>query len=164
MAVDNKLYTSIQINGELFSTTDVDKLKLLERELFVDNKNNLWFGKNGKATQVNAKECESSILSINLGNSESVFRINNDDKTANLNGLKFIENKEGNVVSKEIDASEVTSLNNFKLKQSSFENGTFNNGDILQLNNMTLAENKMWGTEIPSNDVVHGQLFFLVSE
>lgn len=148
----NKLYTIIQINGELEKSKPND-LKLSERELYVDKESNLYYGNiTGEPIQINANKANESTMSINLGKEQLPFKINNDksNPTADLNGLVFTD--------KQINGSNVNSMKNFSLNDS-----TFTGGSILNLNNMTLSED-MWGVELPKGTQSHGKVFFLISQ
>lgn len=148
----NKLYTIIQINGELEKSKPND-LKLSERELYVDKESNLYYGNvSGEPIQINANKANESTISLNLGKEQLPFKINNDksNPSADLNGLVFSD--------KQIDGSRVDSMKNFSLNDS-----TFTRGNISDLNSMTLSDD-MWGVELPKGTQPHGKVFFLVSQ
>ena len=150
---ENKLYTTIQINGELELKIPVSDVSLLERELYIDTEGNLYCGNtSGKPIiHINANKANHATKADNLGNSDLPFSIDNVKGIASLNGLVFNELHE-------IIGSGIVSMKDFSLKDSSFANGTITN-----LNTMTLNSD-MWGTKLPTDNLQHGRVFFLVSE
>lgn len=148
----NKLYTIIQINGELNSSKPSD-LKLLERELYLDNAGNLLYGDtNGNPKQINADKANKATWADNLG-----FE----------NGLAFITNARIRLGSINIGPRHIDGQYNNTGKVDMFnfniQDSIFNEGQITNLNTMTL-NNDMWGTKLPTDNLQHGRVFFLVSE
>ena len=148
----NKLYTIIQINGELNNSKPSD-LKLLERELYVDNAGNLLYGDtNGNPKQINADKANKATWADNLGSEESLaFITNSGIRLGSINiGSKYINGQYDNT--RKVD------MLNFNIQDS-----IFNEGQITNLNTLTIKED-MWGTELPTDNLQHGRVFFLVSE
>lgn len=147
----SKLYTPIQINGELFNPVTPKDLELYERELYIDREGNLYFGNaSGAATQINANKAKEAALAYNLGNEESFFQFDNVSKAARIADIKITSNGkiEGNN----------TAINAFTIT-----NSALNNSNISGLQNLILSAN-MWGTALPTTNLEHGRVFFLVNE
>lgn len=154
--MSNILYTPIQINGELSTPIDSSALKLLERELFVDNKGNLYFGNmNGTATQVNANKANLATVANNLGVQDSTFMLDNDSLTGKLGSIQLIHDEE----------NALTTLDGLGtiLKQFQLNSSNVNECRLNEVKNMTLSKD-VWGTKLPTDNLQHGRIFFLVSE
>lgn len=145
----NKLYTIIQINGELNNSKPSD-LKLLERELYIDNLGNLLYGDiNGNPKQINADKANKATWADNLGSENGLAYISDSDiRLGNIN-----------IDSEIMDGNNKVALQNFNINDS-----IFNQGNITALNTMTIIKESMWGTKLPTDNLQHGRVFFLVSE
>lgn len=157
--MSNILYTPIQINGELSRPVDSSTLNLLERELFIDNQGNLYFGNmNGTATQINADKANVATLANNLGSNNDTFILDNINQTGKLGSVQISHDKEQML-------STFDGLGTI-LKQFQLNSSNLNNCRINSVQTMTLSEgkDKMWGTELPTDNLQHGRIFFLVSE
>ena len=154
--MSNILYNPIQINGELSTPIDSSSLKLLERELFVDNKGNLYFGNmNGTATQVNANKANLANVANNLGMQDSTFMLDNDSLTGKLGSIQLTHDEK----------TALTTLDGLGtiLKQFQLNSSNVNECRLNEIKNMTLSKD-VWGTKLPTDNLQHGRIFFLVSE
>ena len=154
--MSNILYTPIQINGELSNPIDSSSLKLLERELFVDNKGNLYFGNmNGTATQINANKANLANVANNLGMQDSTFMLDNDSLTGKLGSIQLTHDEK----------NALTTLDGLGtiLKQFQLNSSNVNECRLNEVKNMTLSKD-VWGTKLPTDNLQHGRVFFLVSE
>lgn len=154
--MSNIVYTPIQINGELSTQVDASTLKLLERELFIDRQGNLYFGNmNGTATQINANKANSATVANNLGSQDSTFMLDNDSLTGKLGSIQLTHDEENAL-------STLDGLGTI-LKQFQLNSSNVNACRLNDIKNMTLSSD-VWGTKLPTDNLQHGRVFFLVSE
>ena len=157
--MNNKLYIPIQINGDLNSKVDPNKLELLPRELFVDKEGNLYFGNLQKVDQVNANKANQAQWGLNLGKGEkeqSFFKFDNEKQTGNLDNL---------IISKEGTLTKLNGNNSVVFSQVDLDASTFKNGSINNLNKLVLSKS-LWDKKLPTDtsNFENGRVFFLVSE
>lgn len=160
MSDNKKLYTIIQINGELQGPKPAD-LKLLERELYIDDQGYLWFGdKNEIPQQINSNKANEANVAMNVGNAESFFQYDNNRKEITIGknlGITSHLDLDGNtVIVLQGDGNPI--IDNFKMNNSQLKDIS-----IKDLTNLTLTED-MWGTSLPQENLEHGRVFFLVNE
>lgn len=163
MSDNKKLYTIIQINGELQGPKPAD-LKLLERELYIDDQGYLWFGdKNEIPQQINANKANEANVAMNVGNAESFFQYDNDRKEIfigkNLGITQYTDlNEKSFIIMQGYGSTNGPIIDNFKINNSELKDISVKN-----LTNLTLRDD-MWGTSLPTDNLEHGRVFFLVNE
>lgn len=156
---DNKLFVPIQINGELSKATNIKTLTLLERELYIDNEGNLYYGNvGGSPLKVKAKSAEISDVATNVGNSGSFVQVTQSAQEMFAGILHILNDSSDTVLKKRSGNS-----GSVKLEGLIFDSGVVNASNITDLKYVTLNSN-MWGTNLPTSDLVDGRLFFQVSE